>query len=154
MNKRTADRITAVVMIAIAGAFLFERRLRYPANVFPNIAIVLLVSCSLIIFIRTFTKGVNTEGTEKSEEKKDGPSKKVLFLMIGSFIYLGVMNFLGFYVASFIFLVILAYLLQDLSTPKKKRLLGSLLMSIIMIVLVFLLFRIFLKVPTPQGFLI
>ena len=158
MTKQASDRVFSFVLLGISIAFMSERKLKYPSNVLPNIVITILVIGALILLIRSFISIKLEQSDQESVngKNKNGASKRGIFgLGIGSLLYLVIMNLIGFFSASLIYMTLIAYLLQFKSNrSNKKRFLGALLMSIITLFLIFLLFRIFLKVPTPRGFLI
>ena len=65
-------------------------------------------------------------------------------------IYPFLLSSLGFVVATFIFIVILVYCLSD---KKKFSLTSILLVSTGITAIIFLVFKVFIKIPFPTGYL-
>lgn len=156
MDKKTKDRILSLFLYIISFGFLFERKLKYPSNVLPYIALFTLIGCATIILIRTFfhEEEARTENKNENVAKKSN-TNRMLGLSIGAILYLILMQILGFYLSSLIFVGLSSYLLQK-DTPKStnKRILSSLIASMIVVLIVFILFKTILKVPTPKGLIL
>lgn len=131
--------------------FWLNRKVVYPSNVFPYLVVGLLAGFTSLVFIREMILNKNT--TEENLGRQ-GKALKVIAMGLISLIYVVLINLIGFYAIS------LAYLISafNLFRPAAKRSWQAVLMSLgnalLIMLLVFLMFRYGLKVPTPKGIFI
>ncbi len=120
----------------------------YPAAfLFPKIISVILIGFALLGFVLTFN------------ERKPLLDMVIMrpmffgFIMMFILIY-GALTFLGFYSASYIFLLILLSYYDGKSHQDVKAWLQRFLVSTLFMVVIYLLFALLLKVQTPSGLLL
>lgn len=119
----------------------------------PQIILIILGVLSLVMLI---TGGTSVAKRPTAAEKAEPSeslfnSKKLVFTIILTLIYIVAINYLGFFVSTFCFLVIMYYYIY--STVIKKTNYLVILIPLIMLVFLFLVFRLWLRVPVPSGIL-
>jgi putative tricarboxylic transport membrane protein len=113
---------------------------------FPRLALGCLAGLSLAMALSTL-KSLYSGKTECNHEGKDDPVdlRQVAMVMLATLAYVNLMDIIGYYAATFAFLVIVSSLLGI-------RKLGSLLlMPSIVVLSVFLLFEKALTIQLPRG---
>ena len=148
MKKRSANIFLSIVMLLVAAAFFLEGDMRYPSNVLPNAVLVLISVLSLIILIRNIVL--------KDEHDKNGDRQiytRVMQVVIGSVAYIAALSFIGFYITSFLYLIVLSLLLQERQDRNPRRAVNATVMAIVVCGLIYLMFSVLLRVPTPDGLL-
>lgn len=149
MKPRLANSILCLVMFLTAIIFYFQTApIKYPSNVFPYLLIAAIFVFTVIILIRNV---FCAQDEPAAKEKRN--LKKVLLLAVASVLYVLLVNTVGFYTVSTVFLIIMSNLLHSTQFAV-KRLLGSIILTAGVMTVVFVLFNLFLKVPIPSGLLI
>ncbi len=153
-----ADRITALVLIVIAGAWIYLAiQLPFPAfarvskmspGSYPIAVATLLAVLAILLLIQTFQ-------TQKSAEKKDDDVdsrprnlKAVQHLITGGFLFLGyvvLIPFIGFVVDSFLFVF---FILKFIG---RYKLFITLPIAVGIPSLLWAIFAYLLTVPLPKG---
>jgi len=150
MSMRKVNIISAVLILALSFLFWNDAAgIRPPAHIYPKtiIAITAFLGFALLIQAIFFPKTV-------SQTKPFAGLKynRVLLTVITTVIYYFALKTIGFYVSSFFFIIILTWLLGEREFGVKVfAKLGIL--SIVVMGLIYLAFKVFLKVPTPTGIL-
>ncbi len=152
LTQRCRDTISSLVCFGTGLAFLIGSlrfggiRAAIPnAGLFPFLGGLALMTLSLILLILTIKK--------KADVKKDSffPQpyswKRLLFLILALFAYQFTLEYLGFSVANFLFMVLMLRLIE----PQKWT--TTLVFSFLTAVFSYLLFRSLLKVEFPGLFL-
>lgn len=138
------DKILTIGLL-ILETFYFVLIKALPENAakYPTFVCGLLIILTVILGIKSFTL------KEKYEGKLFGDLqlKQFLFIIIISGIYIFLIEILGFFVTTFI------YLLMAMIGLKADIKLSSV-TSVGFCILIYLVFVVFLKVPVPSGFLI
>ncbi|NLT96226.1 MAG: hypothetical protein GXW85_12005 [Clostridia bacterium] len=145
---RKVNIISGILLLAISILFWNDAAgIRPPAHIYPKtiIAIVAFLSIALLIQAIFFPKAV-----AQTRPFAGIKYKRVLLTIFSSIIYYYALKVIGFYVSSFFFIIILTWLLGEREVGVKVfARLGTL--SIIVMTLIYLAFKVFLKVPTPTG---
>jgi len=152
MTQRFANIIMSFVMLGICAVFLYQtNKLSYPSNVFPYILIGGIAILSLIILLQNVFSKV-----EVREKFNQINYKRIISIVVISIIYISVISTFGFYSVTFIYLIVMCVSLQSQEANIKMamKVRNSLLLSTSIVILVYIVFNILLKVPTPRGFLI
>jgi len=135
--------VLSVAIFLYAGTYKGSGVSNYGPNVFPQFLAVMLFITSVLLIVnavkgksQTDLEGINLAGFIRTS------------ITVGiSIAYLIVMQFIGFFVSTFIFLyVMIQYLGQ-------KSLVTRLISSFAVSIIVYLIFKDFLKIPLPSGFL-
>ncbi len=95
---KKADRITSVIIMALSVyGFIYSCNLRGDAGVLPRIVFAALILGSIALFVLSFSKRPD-EGVERVVWKK-------WFIAAGgAIVYVVLMNIIGFYIASALYL--------------------------------------------------
>ncbi|MDA3939487.1 MAG: tripartite tricarboxylate transporter TctB family protein [Spirochaetia bacterium] len=157
MNKR--DLVSSIVFLIVAG-MLFIHMGTYPVKTsgsivinpgfYPQLLAIVLAILSVILFFSSFKVGSKTE--KDTEIWKTKRSVFLFLLTIGLLIlYPLIMNYFGFATAVFVFLFTLIVALTE---NAKSRILPILGISIGLTTIMYLVFKLFLRIPFPTGILI
>lgn len=114
---------------------------RYGPNFFPQVLSLMMFLASIALIVQAF-RGKALKNLE--EVNKQGFVRATVTLVL-AIAYVFLMNFLGFYLSTVIFLfVVMTYLGQ-------KKLWIRILVSLLVATAVYGLFHYFLKIPLPEG---
>jgi hypothetical protein len=115
------------------------------ARIFPRVVIVVMIILSALLLLQgLWVKG---QGQKKGKAFPWGRFFLLLGIIIGYFVF---MQTLGFYVSAFLFFVIVSFLLgRSGLTPAKGA--SRILQSAVFTGVLFVLFKVLLKVQTPTG---
>lgn len=147
--KKNDFYLAAGIMI-ICVLYLFATlQLPEKAAFYPIFVVSLLIIMDIMFIIETFLKYKKTSAAICEGEKmfKDFEIKQFFFVLATSLVYIVLINILGFYVTTLIYL-----LLTLLGLGVKKH--HSIIATIGFCIVVYLAFTVFLKVPLPTGFII
>lgn len=140
---KKGERIIAIVLIMFCGLYFYLSRNFLPeSKFFPRIMIISLFILSVTLLLNTYRRGKKLQSTEIQ-------NKIILPRLFGaiaiSFIYMSLIQIIGFYVMTALFLLIIMYFLGI------KNLNILLTVPIISTLFLYVGFRIFLQIPTPRG---
>ncbi|ADO76189.1 tripartite tricarboxylate transporter TctB family protein [Halanaerobium praevalens] len=162
MEMWKRDRIVAIFMLVLSGlAYYGSRSFSEMAQIFPTYIIYVLAILSLLLLLKTFNKD-NYKHIEQEVDQKTGEvkeviekaevvtidqegKKRVLITVLATIAYIYLMNYLGFFVTTYCFMFVLFTLL------KVNNLMVKIFVPLFTSAFVFLIFRVFLTVPTPKG---
>lgn len=148
MSNKVADILTGIVSILVAAAFYVQGgELEFESNVFPLVIETFLVLTGVYMIIRGLL-----DKSGKSSNSSDIDYRRGLLIVAATIVYLAAVNFVGFYVSSFVFLVLMSWFLSDRGLNVKSFGISTA-FAVIMIVAVYGTFSMFLEVPTPVGIL-
>ncbi|KJS18887.1 MAG: hypothetical protein VR72_20555 [Clostridiaceae bacterium BRH_c20a] len=152
MTHRVVNIFLSVGMFVLCAVFLYQtNKLSYPSNVFPYILIIGIAILSLMVFLQNiFSKAEVIEKLEKINYKR------VISIVAISFLYISSISAIGFYAVTSIYLMVMCVSLQSHETSIRMamKIRNSFILTIIVVIIVYIVFNILLKVPTPRGFLI
>lgn len=138
-----------VSLVCLAGTVALYISLRWvgdpKAIVFPRIVIVIMAILSgLLLLQNIMTRRVNSQTRERY------PFVRVILTFFVIVIYFAVMEWLGFYLSSFLFFVTVSFVLgsRELNPAKGLARIG---IAAIFMAFLFLLFNKLLEVQTPRG---
>ncbi len=157
MKKK--DLVSSIVFLIVAG-MLFIHTGTYPVKnsgsivinpgFYPQLLGVVLALLSVILFFSSL-KG----GTQKEKDQEIWKTKKSVFLFLLTIgllvLYPLIMNYFGFATAAFVFLFTLIVALTE---NAKSRILPILGISLGLTTIMYLVFKLFLRIPFPTGILI
>jgi hypothetical protein len=135
-------------------AYLEALSYPYRSSYFPRIIIILigLMACTLLTkSIREWRKQKKAPLYQRPEKDEGLPiwkqemARKVLLMTTGSIFYLAILNLLGFFATSIVYLPVMIWLL---GFRKVKTIAIS---TFVVLVFIYLIFVTFLKVPLPEG---
>ncbi|MGN1376989.1 MAG: tripartite tricarboxylate transporter TctB family protein [Dorea sp.] len=152
MNKKINYIIIAIFLV-LAGVVGFLMK-DYPWSgitqgfgpaFYPTVLLVILLVLLLILFIQTLTnKGMEEEEKKLPELKQ---LKRPALLLLCMILYAILMPYLGFVITGILYLFVTMRILR---ADMKK----SIICSVAMVVIVYLLFRYAFKVPLPMGMIL
>lgn len=143
---KNIDRVTSMVFILI-GIIFFIETFKLPENsrMYPRFMIGIMVFLSVLLLIKSFVSPQLSKTWR--DLTKDIHWKRFLFVLFGALVYLFLINIIGFFVSTFV------YLLTTMLLLKAKR--STMIISVCsFLIILFLIFKVFLKVPLPTGYLI
>jgi hypothetical protein len=151
MLMRRINVIIGICSIIFAIAFYTQALgIRPPANYYPMTIIATIGFLGLALLIQNHFKPMAAAFTTPFK----GTRWKVIFgTILGSIFYVYLVDVIGFYVASFIFLIIATGSLSDVPSFRGKPFFKLLAMAFVVVGLIYLGFDMFLNVPTPSGLL-
>ncbi len=157
MNKYISDKnfLTGLIFFFVAllylvNAFLIETKelVSVEADFMPKIYGSLLLLSAIILMITSFFK-IKIKPSEKSNTENDW---KRIFSVIGLiFVYVLLMQYLGFIFTSIPFLFLLSLLLTPQYVKKSYRIYA--IFSIILPIIAYYIFSYYLNLTMPSGFL-
>jgi hypothetical protein len=117
------------------------------ARTFPRVVIVVMIVLSALLLLQGLL--VKGKAQKKGKSFPWGRFFLLLGIIIGYFVF---MQAIGFYVSAFVFFVAVSFLLgrSDLTMAKGA---SRILQSAVFTGVLFVLFKVLLKVQTPTGFL-
>lgn len=154
INLKDPELATAFYSLAVAGLFSFLSFYGTDAEtyLFPRIIAIALLGFSIILLISNIQASKASQ-KNNPDQNRDSHFLKILPGLLTGFIYLSVMDIVGFYVSSFF--VFLAFLLlygkREMIDP--KAFVKKVAVSIGFVFVLYLLFWQGLHVRTPTGWL-
>ena len=153
------DLVSSIVFLIVAGMLFFHTG-TYPERAsgsvvlnpgfYPQLLGVILAVLSVILFLSSLKGGHQDD--QKQEIWKTKRSVFLFLLTLGLLVlYPLIMNYLGFATAAFIFLFTL---ITALTKNAKSRILPILGISLGLTTIMYLVFKVFLRIPFPTGILI
>lgn len=143
-NNKYDKILTLSLLILEAIYFSLIRGLDEKAARYPMFIFTLLIILTLALGVKSFFY----KSKEKSESIFEGfQGKQFLSIIVLSAVYIALIDLIGFFTVSFIYLNLIMIGL-------KAKIKYSILTSLGFCILIYLGFVIFLKVPVPRGFLI
>lgn len=141
---RKLDLILGFILVAICGVFYFMiSRLPSKATLYPLFVTTILLLLTLIHIAITYFKKTDSE----ANVFKDLELKQLLFVLGASGLYVGLINIIGYVISTIIYIVAVLFGLN----VKKSN---SVFISVGFSIIVYVVFKILLKVPLPRGFII
>lgn len=139
------DRYLSIFMLFIAGLYYyFIIQLPAKAGSYPKFVLALLLLFTIVLGIKSF---VSKKNDDKKNLFQGILPKQFLFIVITCLIYTAILNIFGFFVSTFIYLVVVMVGL-------KIKIKNACLVSCGFCAIIYLVFVIFLKVPVPSGIFI
>lgn len=157
MNMRKLTMIIGVIILGIDAIFWSRAcDIVAPADVYPKALIILIAIMAIAVMMKAWFFPNKEKAAIKPFESVT--FSRVLVSILAVALYLLGMQFIGFYVSTFVFMVVLIIVLEHLQeepTPLTKRnLLMYVAISLGTTLTVYIAFSLFLSVPTPEGLLI
>lgn len=155
MSRRVSNLILCLAMYFISILFLImASQLRYPSNVWPYLVCSSILVFTTVIFITQVLLAGQKKVTEKTDRNGSKlPIARLGLMAAGSLVYAALMDYVGFYTISFIFLMALFNLtqLEHMSRTLFAKTVG---LSLVILGAIYIVFNTLLSVPIPTGLLI
>lgn len=138
------DLLLGLILVAIVGVFYFMiSKLPAKATLYPIFVTSLLLFLTIIHLVITYNKKDTTESTVF----KDIQLKQLLFVLGASGLYVAIINIIGYITSTIVYILVV---LLGLKVRKET----SIVISVVFAALIFILFKVLLRVPLPKGFII
>jgi hypothetical protein len=159
MAPAARDAWATFLFCLISGGLIFADTLRYPAvqgqgfGQGPAFYPQLLAGVLFFLGGLTLVQGLRSRGDPRGDE--DGPAKEqvsygpVIFLTILCVVFIGLMEFTGFFVGGFLLTFLSVCLIRR--SWRVRYLLEALGYSLGMVFLIYLVFEIFVGIQLPEG---
>ena len=150
MTSRTKEWISIIAMLAAVGFFwmLLPARPESGASIFPNVLMGLML---LMAGVKVLTELFYPKDTAKKAAEKQ-PMGRFLFILVCLIVYVLVVDYVGFFVSSFIF-----FFGVTLAVQYEKRTPRSIVIRLIVVtgflLFLWILFSKVLMAALPKGFL-
>jgi len=150
VSVRTMDIAVAILFLVAAGIVIYDSvRLGFgwrpnegpAAGYFPFYIALTMAGASVINLFRALRIGHNAHESFVSKPAFN----RVMAILVPSFVYVGLISFLGIYVASAIFII--AFML----TLGKEGIVRSIAVGVGVPLVLFVMFEIYFLVPLPKG---
>lgn len=153
MPKYLQDICSGITFLCISLAFWVQyKQLSGVSRIFPEALITLITLGGVYYLIKGYFRYRKEKAEKQHEEKEQFLFMRLVFILFASIILIFLIEFLGFYTASFIFLFISYIFLANKRGLKVVR--NSFIFSVCFMFAVWLLFHYILLVPTPAGLFI
>ncbi len=147
-----ANAFLSASLLIVCGVFLVEtNKLSYPSNVFPYLLVAAIAVFALVILGQAVM--AKRHGATGDKVRIGNPGK-VVIIVITSLIYISVVEKIGYYFTTGIYLLLLAFVLPPREMPARKKAVNALILAVTVILLIFGVFDVALQVPTPKGILL
>ena len=149
MTKRKSDLFAGSASVLAALVFMVQGfGLSKRSNTMPFVLEIFLIVLGIYLIIR----GIRTNAAEKGQESEELNWVKSTVIVLGTFIYVACIIYIGFYVSTFVYLILGSWYLNEKGLALSALAFSSS-FSIGITVVLYLTFTVFLKVPTPSGLL-
>ncbi|GAB6180115.1 tripartite tricarboxylate transporter TctB family protein [Desulfotomaculum defluvii] len=146
MSNKVADILTGIVTLLVAAVFYVQGiDLEFESKVFPQVIEVFLSLTGIYMLVRGFL-----DKSGKSMGDANIHYGRGMLMVLASVLYVMAISYIGFYVTSFVFLLLMSWFLNDKGLNLKSFGVSTI-FAVIMIVAVYGTFSMFLDVPTPSG---
>jgi len=147
-NQQNTDLIATIFMLIVVVVFWFQiQHLSSQLDViFPRFILICMLVLSIILLIKSFVK----------------PERRALFLVknktklviaiIAGILWIFLFSILGFFISSIIIFIFLTITLAEKSEKIPKKIISTVIISLIIVTIVYFLFAKVLEVPLPKGF--
>ena len=152
MELEKLNRITSIILLGII-AYLSYLTLKWPFGVaiLPRLFLFIMTACCILIFFKNYSslfgkvKDIKKVGKLVFQDINISRLFLIVLLIVG---YIYLMELLGFYSSTIIFLEISFIYLGE------RKLLTLLIIPLILITFIYLIFTLWLYVPLPEGILL
>ena len=149
MTKRKSDIFAGLASVLVALVFMVQGfELSERSNTMPMVLEFLLIVTGLYLIIR----GIRTNAAVKGEEGEALNWVRSTVIVLGTFVYVAGIIYIGFYVCTFVYLLLGSWYLNEKGFALSALVFSSV-FSVGIAVVLYLTFTVFLKVPTPTGLL-
>jgi len=147
---RTKDVTVGLIGMAFGVVFLYQAYgMSYPSKVFPVAVCVMIILLNAVIVLR----GILWPGAIKNEVASFFPSFRAIVVMVTAVVYVGLINFLGFYFSSF-FCILFISMVTTNDPVTVRSLVVTVLADVVFLTVVYLVFSYTLNSTVPTGLFI
>lgn len=155
MPKYLQDVFAGIVFICISLAFgLQYKQLGGVSRIFPEALISLISLGGIYYLIKGYVRyRIQKKDGTQDTEKEPFLFTRLVYILLSAFILIFLIEYIGFYCASFLFLLVSCVLLANKKTDTAKTIRNGFIFSFCFMAAVWFLFHYILLVPTPAGLL-
>lgn len=149
MSKKRLNIALSLITLIICAVFWNSAiHIAEPADVYPKVLIATIAFLAVVILVQAiFFRKEDTDVYPFAGVHYN----RVLSTVVLSFVYYFGVKYIGFYVSSFIFIIVLSMLLGKKEDRTVKELAKVTLISLVVTGIIYLGFGVFLRVPTPTA---
>lgn len=148
MQRISSDSYTALILFAIACIALWNTRdLNNMSATFPRTVGFILLGLSAVYFVTSILR------PNKAKLFAEVDKRRVVSMVLGMVVYVGLMWIAGFLPASVAFIAFFVWFLQGRGKSQTSKLIRAGMFSILVGSSFYLLFRFVFLVPLPNGVL-
>jgi len=152
-NKHNTDLIVAIFMLAVVVVFWIQlmslKTHRFYIQldiIFPQFVLISMIVLSLILLIKSLRE------PDKKTLFLTTNKKKIIIVVIAGVLWVSLFSVLGFIISSIVFITFLTIILEEKSKNNLKKIILSVIFSLIIVTVAYFLFSNVLEVPLPKGF--
>lgn len=152
-NKHNTDLIAAIFMLAVVVVFWIQlmslKTHRFYVSldsIFPQFVLIIMAVLSLFLLIKSFRE------PDRKTLFFTTNKKKIIIAIVAGILWVSLFSVLGFLISNIIFITFLTIILEEKSKINPKKIILSIIFSIIIVVIAYFLFSNVLKVPLPKAF--
>jgi hypothetical protein len=147
---RTKDVTVGLIGMAFGAVFLYQAYgMSYPSKVFPVAVCVMIILLNAVIVLRE----ILWSRAIKNEVAAFLPSFRAIVVMVTAVVYVGLINFLGFYFSSF-FCILFISMVTTNDPVTVRSLVVTVLADVVFLAVVYLVFSYTLNSTVPTGLFI
>jgi len=151
MSMKQLNILLSVITLIVCAVFWRSAiTIVEPADVYPKTLIIVIGLLAIMILFQAIFFKPKDHDVYPFANMKYG---RVILMTVSMFLYYFAVKYIGFYVSSFIFIILLSMLLGKKENKDKKEIVKVILLSFIVTGIIYLGFGVFLKVPTPKALL-
>jgi len=152
-NKHNTDLIVAIFMLAVVVVFWIQlmslKTHRFYIQldiIFPQFVLISMIVLSLILLIKSLRE------PDKKTLFLTTNKKKIIIVVVAGVLWVSLFSVLGFIISSIVFITFLTIILEEKSKNNLKKIILSVIFSLIIVTVAYFLFSNVLEVPLPKGF--
>lgn len=141
---RKLNLILSIILLIVCG-FFYSMTFKLPAEarIYPIFVNTLFMILSLTFLVKSYLN----KDSEEAKNFKNIELKQLIFILVTGGIYIVLINILGYIISTILYVLVA---LIGLQVSKKN----SVLITIGFCLFIYVLFKLLLKVPLPDGFII
>ena len=152
-NKHNTDLIVAIFMLAVVVVFWIQlmslKTHRFYIQldiIFPQFVLISMIVLSLILLIKSLRE------PDRKTLFLTTNKKKIIIVVVAGILWVSLFSVLGFIISSIVFITFLTIILEEKSKNNPKKIILSVIFSLIIVTVAYFLFSNVLEVPLPKGF--
>jgi len=152
-NKHNTDLIVTIFMLVVVIVFWIQltslKTHRFYVHldmIFPQFILICMLVLSLILLIKSFIK------PDRKTLFVITNKKKLIIAVVAGILWVSLFSVLGFIISSLVIFTFLTIILEEKFENNPKKIILTVIVSLVMVLGVYFLFSIVLKVPLPKGF--
>lgn len=147
-KKQNTDLIVAIFTFIVVTIFWIQvRHLSSPLDIiYPKFILICMLILSSILLIKSLIKP--DRGALFLIKNK----KNLFIAVVTGTIWIFLFSTLGFFISSMIAFIFLTIIIGEKSEKSLKKIISTIIVSLVIVIIVYFLFSKILEVPLPKGF--